>query len=76
MLSERGARTVVDLCRELEASHRGPFHEAPALARASLTDLLQEMIDRGHEVSCIDVYKGWMEIDTFDDYRRAWAELR
>jgi len=41
-----------------------------------LTDLLQEMIDRGHEVSCIDVYKGWMEIDTFDDYRRAWAELR
>ncbi|MBM4268980.1 MAG: phosphoenolpyruvate mutase [Deltaproteobacteria bacterium] len=76
MLSERGARSVVEICRELEASHRGPFQEAPALARASLTDLLQEMIDRGHEVSCIDVYKGWMEIDTFDDYRRAWAELR
>jgi phosphoenolpyruvate phosphomutase len=76
LFSERGARIVRDAWQDLARSHRGPFHEAPSLARAGLTDLLQELIDRGHEVTCVDVYKGWMEIDSFDDYRRAWAEIR
>lgn len=77
MLSSKGAEMVSGILAELGA--RGgdaPFHEAESLARANLTDLLQELIDRGQPVSCIDVYKGWMEIDTFDDYRRAWSELR
>ena len=47
-----------------------------SLQRAALTDLLQELIDRGHRVTCVDVYKGWMEVDTFEDYRRAWSEIR
>jgi phosphoenolpyruvate phosphomutase len=33
------------------------------------------MIDRGHAVVAVDIHKGWMEIDSFDDYRRAWAEV-
>jgi len=76
LLSERGAKLVREVHAELARTHRGRFHEAESLARASLTDLLQELIDRGHEVTCADVYKGWMEIDSFDDYRRAWAEIR
>jgi phosphoenolpyruvate phosphomutase len=76
LLSERGAKLVREVHADLAATHRGPFHEAESLARASLTDLLQELIDRGHPVTCVDVYKGWMEIDSFDDYRRAWAEIR
>jgi phosphoenolpyruvate phosphomutase len=76
VLSERGAKLVREVHADLVAKHRGPFHEAESLAKASLTDLLQELIDRGHPVTCVDVYKGWMEIDSFDDYRRAWAEIR
>ena len=38
--------------------------------------MLQELIDRGHDVQAVDVYKGWLEIDTFEDYRRAWALLK
>jgi phosphoenolpyruvate phosphomutase len=76
LLSERGARLVRETYQDLARSHRGAFHEADSLACAGLTDLLQELIDRGHEVTCVDVYKGWMEIDTFEDYRRAWAEIR
>jgi phosphoenolpyruvate phosphomutase len=75
-LSERGTQTLREVHEDLLRSHRGRFHEAESLARASLTDLLQELIDRGHAVTCVDVYKGWMEIDSFDDYRRAWAEIR
>jgi phosphoenolpyruvate phosphomutase len=76
MFSERGARLVRETYQDLARSHHGAFHEADSLAQASLTDLLQELIDRGHEVICVDVYKGWMEIDSFEDYRRAWAEIR
>jgi phosphoenolpyruvate phosphomutase len=76
LLSERGARIVREVLSDLARSLNGPFHEAASLQRANLTDLLQELIDRRYEVSCIDVYKGWMEIDTFSDYRRAWAEIR
>ena len=45
------------------------------LERASVTHILQGMIDRGHAVVAVDIHKGWMEIDSFDDYRRAWAEV-
>jgi phosphoenolpyruvate phosphomutase len=50
-------------------------HQARDLASAALTDLLQALVDRGVAVRTIDTYKGWMEIDSFDDYRRAWAQL-
>lgn len=53
-----------------------PIHEAPRLRQAKLTDLLQMLIDAGHAVHAVDVYKGWTEIDTFEDYQRAWADLR
>jgi len=34
------------------------------------------IVDRGGEVACVDIYKGWLEIDTFEDYRRAWAKVK
>jgi phosphoenolpyruvate phosphomutase len=43
------------------------------LDQASVTHLLQAMIDRGHAVVAVDIHKGWMEVDTVDDYRRACA---
>ncbi len=58
------------------AAKPGPFHEAPSLKAATFPDLVQELIDRGVEVQAIDVYKGWLEIDTFEDYRRAWALIK
>ena len=56
-------------------ARRAAAARAEGLERASLTHLLQAMIDRGHAVVAVDVHKGWMEIDSFDDYRRAWAEV-
>ena len=52
-----------------------PYHEASCPSKASLTDLLQEMIDQGRPVKAVEIYKGWLEVDTFEDYRRAWAKL-
>jgi phosphoenolpyruvate phosphomutase len=62
--------------RVLNGYRGGPFHEAPSLEQASLTDMLQELIDHGQEVYAVNIYKGWMEVDTFADYQRAWAYIK
>jgi phosphoenolpyruvate phosphomutase len=49
---------------------------AEGLERASLTHALQAMIDRGSAVTAVEIHKGWMEIESFDDYRRAWREVQ
>ena len=54
----------------------GSLHQAANLHEASLTDFIQSLIDDGLEVRAIDTYKGWMEVDTFEDYRRAWGQVR
>jgi phosphoenolpyruvate phosphomutase len=33
-------------------------------------------VERGETVACVDVYKGWLEVDTFEDYQRAWAAIK
>lgn len=74
MLSEAGAAKVMEVVDALR-KQGGRVHQAKDLASAALTDLLQALVDRGVAVRTIDTYKGWMEIDSFDDYRRAWAQL-
>jgi phosphoenolpyruvate phosphomutase len=55
----------------LDAVPRKPLHEAPSADRAALTDLLQERIDDGGSVSCLEVTSGWIEIHSFEDYQSA-----
>jgi phosphoenolpyruvate phosphomutase len=77
MLSERGCRLLREAwMRANESKPKARFHEANELQKATLPDLLQEVIESGASVSAVDVYKGWMEIDSFEDYQRAWASLR
>ena len=74
-LSARGCQIFGEVYRELRAQSGAPVHEASSLRTAKLTDLLQEVIRRGHAVASVGVYQGWLEVDTFDDYRRAWSEV-
>jgi phosphoenolpyruvate phosphomutase len=77
MCSERGSEIVKEAYRRVVERYNGrPFQEAASVEKASFTDLIQEIIDSGQPVAGVDIYKGWMDIDTFDDYRRAWAEIR
>ena len=34
------------------------------------------LFEGDHRVTCVSTWKGWLEIDTFEDYQRAWAEIR
>ena len=48
-----------------------PFHHAATLKKAYMTDMIQELADRGMAVEGVDIEGGWMEIDTPQDLERA-----
>ena len=52
------------------------FHEAGTFLRASFTDMVQELIDAGHKVGSVSIFKGWVEVDSFEEYQQAWAKIR
>jgi phosphoenolpyruvate phosphomutase len=54
---------------------KGRFHEAESFAMASITDFIQELIDRGFKVNGLEVFKGWMEIHNLEDVQLASREL-
>ncbi len=76
MVSAAGAARLTALCEELLATRPDrPLHQARTVREAALTDILQELVARGEPIRVVDTYKGWMEVDTFEDYRRAWSQV-
>ena len=70
--SKQGFALLRQVYQEALAERQNsPFHEAVSARMASLTDVLQELIDRGVPVGCIEVTSGWMEIHSFADYKLA-----
>ncbi len=77
MFSERGTQALRDCYRIAQEKYASKgFHEAASLTKASFTDMLQELIDRGHTVQAVPIFKGWMEVDSFEEYQKAWAKIR
>ncbi len=75
-LSRAGAQTFRRVFADVSAAHSGrPFQAAAQLERAYLTDMLQELIDRGHEVRAVTIRGGWREIDTIEDFRKAGGQV-
>lgn len=74
--SPRGVEAMREVHRRARAAGASPFHEAESLGQAAFTDLLQVLVAAGQRVTCVSTWKGWLEIDTFEDYQRAWAEIR
>lgn len=77
MFSEKGTqafRTCYQTSKE--TYQKTGFHEGGTFSKASFTDLIQELIDQGHRVDAVPVFKGWMEVDSFEEYQKAWAKIR
>lgn len=71
-LSKKGAGILKQNYRRLKKELAGrPFHSAASLEKAYMTDMLQELIDRGHEVTPVEIKGSWMELDTLEDFQRA-----
>jgi phosphoenolpyruvate phosphomutase len=77
MFSERGIEAFKQVYRAAQEKFQNTgFHEAGSLNKASFTDMIQELIDTGHSVNCVPTFKGWMEVDSFEEYQQAWAKIR
>ena len=53
-----------------------PFHSAQDFKKSGLGDLLQEIIDLGHPVHCLEVNAGWLEIHSLDNYKLACSIVK
>jgi len=70
--SRRGAQILVSNYDRAEKYCSGKrFGRANAFEMASQTDLFQEMTELGVPLHCVIIERGWMEIDTPQDYERA-----
>lgn len=72
-LTRVGNQQFWDLFGELDAKldREAPFQQASNWRTAYITDLLQELVDRGVPVHCTLIQGGWQEIDTLQDYETA-----
>jgi len=48
------------------------FHQAKQIRTASFLDFIQELINLGERISALEIWRDWIEVDTFEDYRLAW----
>ena len=52
------------------------FQRAKIFQKAYLTDMIQELVDNGVKVHCVIIERGWKEIDTVEDYKKALIEFK
>lgn len=76
LFSKQGFAAFRALYETLQQTcQNGKFHEAESFLMADFTDIIQEMVDRGNKVHTLEINKGWLEIVTFDDYKKACKML-
>ena len=65
--SKTGAEQFMQTYQDCIKNHQGDFHETEEVSKASFTDMMQEMIDRGFNINYLEIHKGWMEIHHPED---------
>ena len=53
-----------------------PFQRSKIFQKAYLTDMIQELVDIGIKVHCVIIERGWKEIDTVEDYKKALIDFK
>jgi choline kinase len=71
-MEDAGCRLFREVFHELDGklNNHSPFQKAKEWQKAYITDLIQELADRGHRVDTHKIQRGWAEIDTEQDYTR------
>lgn len=66
-----GCRILRETYHNLLKTYRArPWRNAARFENAYMTDLLQELIDRGVDVRAVPIHGGWLEFDTASDYEQ------
>ncbi len=75
--SKKGAETLKQNYRRLKKEHAAekPFHTAPSLEKAYMTDMFQELVDKGYKVAPVMIKGNWTEFDTIEDFKKAGGKV-
>jgi len=69
--SAKGAKILKEVYNSSKKHLSGKlFHEAREFEKAYLTDIIQELINRGHTITPVYIKGGWHELDTLQDLGR------
>ena len=69
--SEKGAEIFKKEFREVKSAYWGkPFQKASVFERAYLTDMFQELINKGIDIYPVLIKKNWWEMDTAEDLEK------
>ena len=52
-----------------------PYQNAKGWQKSFITDIFQEMIDKGEKLYCVLIKKNWVEFDTVQDFERVSREI-
>ena len=74
--SAEGARIANKIYSDCVNNANGSFYESDSFAKATISDFVQEIINRGFSVYGLEVYKGWMEVHNHSDVDIAAKELQ
>ncbi len=70
--TKRGAEIFKEYFHKAKNEFYGkPFIRAKTFDAAYLTDFIQYLVHNGIEVKCVTIERGWIEIDTVQDFERA-----
>jgi choline kinase/protein-L-isoaspartate O-methyltransferase len=74
--SQETSRLMRDRYRQIRDDYlTRPFHKAPNIRVAYLTDMIQELIDLGVRGEPVDIWADWAELDTPQDLAQARRQL-
>ena len=75
-LTQRGAEIFKQNFHRLKKLYwNKPFQRSTIFQKSYLTDIMQELVDIGIKVHCVIIERGWKEIDTVEDYKKALKEF-
>ncbi len=76
-LNHRGCKILKQNFHRIKKSFwNKPFQRAKIFQKAYLTDMIQELVDIGIKVHCVIIERGWKEIDTVEDYKKALINFK
>ena len=52
-----------------------PYQNAKEWQKSYITDIFQEMINKGEILHCVTIKKNWAEFDTLQDYKRLGGDI-
>ncbi len=75
--SSNGAEIIKEVFNDIKNKYKmnEPFQSSKEFQKAYLTDLFQELADRGYKIHTLKIKSNWREIDTIQDYANAGGDL-